>query len=80
MTYQISFNLRREPQARNEIYQKRIAVGCPYCKRDGTKGRAKNYNTLFCLYMHFRTHHEFEPNFREVTMQVADLIISGVLL
>ena len=68
----------RLPQARNPIYQKNINVGCPYCT--DKSGRKKNFKTLFCLYMHFRIHHIRQPNFKELTMSIADLIIKGVLL
>ena len=37
MSYTISLNKKREPQARNEIYQKQLNVGCPYCKNSGRR-------------------------------------------
>lgn len=73
----ISINKKREPFAQNPIYQKQFKVGCPFCKNTGRK---KNFKTLWCLYMHFKTHHSFEPNFKNTVTILADFIIQGVLL
>lgn len=77
MSYTISLNKKREPQARNEIYQKQLNVGCPYCKNSGRK---KNFKTLWVLYMHFREHHKYEERHSELIRNLADLVIEGVLL
>ena len=73
------YHERREPQARNPIYQKKVNIGCRYCKRDKTRGRVKNYDRLWCLYMHFKVHHPME-NFKDDIQSLADLIIQGVLI
>ncbi len=65
------------PYAQNPIYQHILPVGCCYCK---TTGRKKNYKNLWCLYMHFRTHHKTESNYIETVTTLAKFVIEGVLL
>ena len=68
----------KEPQANNPIYQRPIQVGCPFCKTEKLTGRKRKFKTLWLLYMHFREHHQQETSFKDLTMTIADLIISGV--
>lgn len=68
----------RLPQARNPIYQKAVNVGCKFCV-DKT-GRKKNFKTLYVLYRHFTYHHTNEPTYKELTMNLADLVIEGSIL
>ncbi len=68
----------RLPQARNPIYQKAVNVGCKFCV-DKT-GRKKNFKTLYVLYRHFTYHHPNEPTYKELTMNLADLVIEGSIL
>lgn len=69
----------RLPQARNRIYQKRITFGCPYCALTQC-GRRKHFQTLYLLWCHFFTHHKNEPRYRDLTINLADYIMKGVLL
>lgn len=64
------------PYAQNPTYNIPIKVGCPYCK---LTGRKKNYKNLWCLYMHFRTHHKQESNYTETVTILAKFVIEGVL-
>ena len=66
------------PQARNRIYQKSVNVGCPYCT--DKSGRKKNFKNLHRLYYHFRYQHSDETRHKELIMNLADLILKGVLL
>lgn len=66
----------REPYAQNQVYLKKLLIGCCYCVHSGPK---KNYKNLWILYMHFRTHHRNE-NFKDKIMQLADFVIEGILL
>jgi len=68
----------RLPQARNPIYQRPVNVGCPYCT--DKSGRKKNYGNLYCLYRHFTHHHPNEPNYKKLTMSLADFLLDGTLL
>ena len=70
------YQSKLEPQARNPTYLKPVSVGCPYC---GGRGRKKNYKNIWCLYMHFKIHHPHE-NYKELAMNLANLVIQGVLL
>ena len=72
--YQVSI----EPQANNPTYQEPRLFGCPYCKSDMIRGRKRKFKNLWCLYMHFREHHKHESTFKDLTMRIADMIISGV--
>ena len=65
------------PSAHNPAYKKSLNVGCTFCS--DKRGRAKNFKTLWCLYMHMKTHHPNE-NFKDLIMQLADLVNKGVLL
>ncbi len=67
----------REPYAQNPVYLKTLFIGCPYCIHRGPK---KHFKNLWVLYMHFRTHHKDERDFKEKIMQLADFVIEGVLL
>lgn len=60
------------PQARNPIYQRPIRVKCPYCS-----GKKKVFKTLYSLYYHFREEHEYEYDFKNYTISLADKIIQG---
>lgn len=68
----------RFPEARNPTYQKPVNVGCPYCT--DKCGRKKNFGNLYCLYRHFTHHHPNQPNYKELTMSLADLLLDGTLL
>ena len=68
----------RLPQARNPTYQWIGRYGCRYC---GDKtGRKKVFKTLWLLYRHFTQHHSNEPTYKELTMNLADLVIEGSIL
>lgn len=72
--YQSSIN----PQTCNPTYNKPINVGCRYC---GDKsGRPKNFGNLNRLYFHFCFHHSREPRYKELTMDLAQMILDGTLL
>lgn len=69
--------LKPEPYSTNPVYHKFLIIGCPYCINPGRK---KNFKTLWCLYMHFKTHHKNEANYEKKIIQLAQLVIEGVLL
>ena len=68
----------RFPEARNPIYQKPINFGCYYCINKS--GRRKHFKNLYHLYRHFTEHHPNEPRYKEITMELADLILNRTLL
>ena len=68
----------RNPNACNPTYLRPLNVGCPYCT--DKKGRKKNYRNLYRLYRHFTDQHPTEPNYKELTMSLANLILRRVLL
>ena len=67
----------RDPYSTNPVYHKTLFIGCPYCVHPGSK---KNFKNLWVLYMHFRTHHKDERDFKDRIMQLADLVIERCLL
>ena len=68
----------RNPNACNPTYNKPINVGCRYC---GDKsGRPKNFGNLNRLYFHFCYHHSNEPRYKELTTDLAQMILDGTLL
>lgn len=67
----------REPQSQNPIYKKEInCLRCPY---PHLAGRKKRFKDLWCLYMHCTLEHPNE-NYKELIMNLADLVIKGVLI
>ncbi len=66
------------PSAHNPTYKKSLNVGCCFCP--DKRGRSKNFKTLWCLYMHMITHHKLEPSFKDLVMNLADLVNKEVLL
>lgn len=68
----------RLPEARNPTYQKPVNVGCKFCS--DKCGRKKNFRNLYCLYRHFTEHHPNEPRYKELTMNLADMIMDRTLL
>lgn len=66
-----------EPQFHNPIYQKSGNYGCKWCV--GKTGRKKNFSNLWLIYLHGKTQHPHEK-YRELTMNLAKLIMDGVLL
>ena len=75
-----NYQVSRNPQANNPTYLEPRKFGCPYCKVKGNGGGKWNrhFKNLWCLYMHFREHHKDEPTFKDLTRNIADMIISGV--
>ena len=68
----------REPQSQNKIYKIDInCFGCLYCHPK--KGRKKKFKKLWDLHMHNTREHPTE-NHRELTMNLADLLIKGILI
>jgi len=72
--YQPSIN----PNACNPIYSQSLNVGCPYCT--DKSGRKKNFGNLHRLYFHFRYQHSTEPRYKELILNLANLVLKGVLL
>jgi hypothetical protein len=70
--------ISNSPSAHNPAYKKSLNVGCTFCK--DKSGRKKNFKTLWCLYMHMKTHHDTEQSLKDLVMQLADLVNKGVLL
>lgn len=68
-----------KPSAHNPIFQKGLYfVGCPYCA--DKKGRKKNFQSLWKLYMHIRLNHKNESeNFKSVIWNLADYVMRGIL-
>ena len=73
-----NYQVSRDPQANNPTYQEPRKFQCPYCKSQKMNGRKRIFHNLWCLYMHFREHHKEESTFKDLTMKIADMIISGV--
>ena len=68
--------LNREPFATNPVYLKKVNICCPFCVHPGRK---KVYTNLWCYHMHLRTHHSSEKEISELTRNLADYIIRGIL-
>lgn len=68
-----------KPSAHNPIYQIELPfLGCPY--DSDKKGRQKNFQTLWKLYMHVRLNHKNESdNFKSVIWNLADYVMRGIL-
>ncbi len=73
-----NYRPRIEPQANNPVYKQPLhSITCPYC---GSKtGRKKNFKNLWSLYQHCSFNHNKE-NYKEIVIQLAELIIKGVLI
>lgn len=69
------YKASRVIHSHNPVYKIEIHIQCPFPHE---AGRKKSYQTLFVWYMHLKIHHPRE-SFREMTMDIADLIIKGVL-
>jgi len=67
----------RNPYPTNPVYLKTLFIGCPYCTHPGPK---KNFKNLWVLYMHFKTQHKNECEFKDKIIQLANFVIEGVLL
>jgi len=67
----------REPASQNPIYTQRInGLKCHYYH---SAGRKRVFKNLWCLYMHYTEEHNLE-DYRNFTMQLADLIIKKVVI
>jgi len=67
----------RKPASQNPIYTKEInGLKCHY---HHSAGRKRIFKNLWCLYMHYTLEHDNE-NYKEFTMNLADLIIKKVLI
>lgn len=68
----------KEAHSNNPIFTKNVnCFGCMYCT--SKIGRKKKYKNLWCLYMHFTREHKYE-NYKEFSMNLAELIIKGTIL
>jgi len=67
----------REPHARNPIYLK--PINCLGCHFSHSAGRKRKFKNLWRLYMHYTEEHTNE-NYKESIMQLADLVMKGVLI
>ena len=65
------------PSACNPVYRVSTNLCCPYCV--GEKGRRRHYKTLWQFYQHCGYHHRNE-NYRELVLNLAELIIKGVIV
>ena len=66
------------PASHNPVYQKPLDITCPYCKNN--VGRTKNFKNLWNLYMHYRLVHKNEPRFRQMILDLANLVMQGIFL